>query len=391
MTAHRARLSKTAGYYAAFIALGLTSASLGPTLSGLAANTGTAISQISILFTARAFGYLLGSLLGGRLFDRMRGHPVMALMLAGMVASMALAPGLSLLWLLAGAILLIGVAEGVVDVGGNTLIVWVHRGDVGPYMNGLHFFYGVGAFISPLIVGQVLLRSGGEITWAYWIVALLMLPVVLYMARQPSPVNQDVVEEENAAKPANPTLVALIALFIFLYVGAEISFGGWISTYAVALGLATPAAAAYLTSGFWGALTVGRLLAIPLAARFRPRTILLVDLLGCMAAVGLILVYPASITVAWVGSIGAGLFMASVFPTTLSLAERRMPITGQVTSWFFVGASLGSMTVPYIIGQLFESTGPVVTMIAILVCLALAVAVYTRVVGWQTTTVHEGS
>ncbi len=383
MTAHRARLSKTAGYYAAFIALGLTSASLGPTLSGLAANTGTAISQISILFTARAFGYLLGSLLGGRLFDRMAGHPVMALMVAGMVASMALVPGLSLLWLLAGAILLIGVAEGVVDVGGNTLIVWVHRGDVGPYMNGLHFFYGVGAFISPLIVGQVLLRSGGGIAWAYWIVALLMLPVVLYIARQPSPVNQDVVEKESAAKPPSPTLVTLIALFIFLYVGAEISFGGWISTYAVALGLATPTTAAYLTSGFWGALTVGRLLAIPLAARFRPRTILLVDLLGCMAAVGLILVYPASLTVAWVGSIGAGLFMASVFPTTLSLAERRMPITGQVTSWFFVGASLGSMTVPYIIGQLFESTGPVVTMIAILVCLALAVGVYTRVVGWK--------
>ncbi len=383
MTAHRARLNKTAGYYAAFIALGLTSASLGPTLSGLAANTGTAISQISVLFTARAFGYLLGSLLGGRLFDRMRGHPVMALMLAGMVGSMALVPGLSLLWLLAGAILLIGVAEGVVDVGGNTLIVWVHRGDVGPYMNGLHFFYGVGAFISPLIVGQVLLRSGGDIAWAYWIVALLMLPVVLYVARQPSPVNQDVVEKESAAKPASPVLVALISLFIFLYVGAEISFGGWISTYAVTLGLATPAAAAYLTSGFWGALTVGRLLAIPLAARFRPRTILLVDLLGCMAAVGLILVYPASLTVAWVGSIGAGLFMASVFPTTLSLAERRMPITGQVTSWFFVGASLGSMTVPYIIGQLFESTGPVVTMIAILICLVLAVGVYTRVVGWK--------
>jgi len=137
MTDPRARLSKTAGYYFAFIALGLTSASLGPTLSGLAANTGTALSQISILFSARAFGYLMGSLLGGRLYDRMVGHPVMALMLAVMVGSMALAPGLSLLWLLTGVILLIGVAEGTVDVGGNTLLVWVHRGGVGPYMIGL--------------------------------------------------------------------------------------------------------------------------------------------------------------------------------------------------------------------------------------------------------------
>lgn len=383
MTDPRARLSKTAGYYFAFIALGLTSASLGPTLSGLAANTGTALSQISILFSARAFGYLLGSLLGGRLYDRMVGHPVMALMLAVMVGSMALAPGLSLLWLLTGVVLLIGIAEGTVDVGGNTLLVWVYRGGVGPYMNGLHFFYGVGAFISPLIVAQVLLRRGGDIAWAYWILALIMAPAVLYVARQASPANPDIADQASATQPASPALVALIAIFLFLYAGAEISFGGWIHTYAVALDLATPAAAAYLTSGFWGALTVGRLLGIPLAARFRPRTILLVDLLGCMAAVGLVLIFPASLTVAWIGSIGTGLFMASVFPTTLSLAERRMPITGKVTSWFFVGASLGGMTVPFIIGQLFESTGPAITMIAILVCLVLDVVVYTRVIGWK--------
>ena len=49
-----------------------------------------------------------------------------------------------------------------------------------------------------------------------------------------------------------------------------------------------------------------------------------------------------------------------------------MTLTGQVTSWFFVGSSLGSMTVPLLIGQMFESRGPQITMIVIFVALLIA-------------------
>jgi fucose permease len=58
--------------------------------------------------------------------------------------------------------------------------------------------------------------------------------------------------------------------------------------------------------------------------------------------------------------------MASVFPTTMSLAEHRIPITGQVTGWFLVSASIGGMLLPWLIGQLFEPVGPRMTMVAIL-------------------------
>ena len=70
--------SKATGYYAAFIALGLFGASMGPTLPYLAQHTGTRLSEISFLFTARAMGYLLGSLISGRLYDRLPGHRVIA-------------------------------------------------------------------------------------------------------------------------------------------------------------------------------------------------------------------------------------------------------------------------------------------------------------------------
>jgi FHS family Na+ dependent glucose MFS transporter 1 len=214
-----------------------------------------------------------------------------------------------------------------------------------------------------------------DITWGYWTLGLLMIPVALYLVRRPSPPRQGMSKDDPAIQ-VNNLLVMLVALFFFLYVGAEVSFGGWIFTYTVALNLAGEATAAYLTSAFWGAVTVGRLLAIPIAARFRPRYILLGDLVGCLISVAIILLRPGSLVAVWVGTLGIGASMASIFPTTLSLAERRMSITGQVTGWFFVGGSLGSMTLPWLIGQLFESIGPRVTMVAIFIDLLVAVAIF---------------
>jgi fucose permease len=368
------RISKTIGYYAAFVALGMVGASLGPTLPGLAEHTQTHLGEISFLFTARSLGFLLGSLFGGRLYDRVSGHSLMAVVLGIMAVTMALAPLLSLLWLLAVVLLIMGVAEGTLDVGGNTLLIWVHRHKVGPFMNGLHFFFGAGAFLSPIIIAQTALISG-DITWAYWVLALLMLPVIVWLLRLPSPTPQAVSEDGTVGR-ADHLLVALVALFFFLYTGAEISFGGWIFTYAVALGLSGETAAAYLTSAFWGAITLGRLLTIPVAARLRPRFILLGGLMGCLVSVSVILLWSNTLAAIWLGTLGLGFSMASIFPTTLSLAERRVTITGRVSGWFFAGASAGGMTLPWLIGQFFETIGPRVMMFAILVNLIVAVGVF---------------
>ena len=371
----RVRLTQSAAYFAAFVALGLFGASLGPTLPGLAENTRSAISQISFLFTARATGYLIGSFIGGRLYDRVPGHLVMGLGLAAMAVVLFVMPVIPLLWLLLVVILIGGIAEGALDVGGNTLLVWVHREKVGPFMNALHFFFGVGAFLSPIVIAQVVLLSGG-IRGAYWVLALLMLPPLIWLLRLSSPAPL-VMRQDSAAGVSRPRLVFVIGLFFFLYVGAEVSFGGWIYTYAVALGLATPTTAAYLTSAFWGALTLGRLLAIPVALRLTPRAILFSDLVGSLIGVGAILLWPGSEVALWGGSFLVGFSMASVFPTMLSFAARRMTTTGAVTAWFLVGSSIGAMLMPWIIGQLFVPVGPQVVMLVIGIDLLLALGVFT--------------
>lgn len=376
------KLAPTAGYYAAFLALGLMGAVIGPTLPGLAHQTGSQVSDLGILFTARSLGYFGGVLSGGRLYDNRPGHPLIGLMLLICASLMALIPFLPYLWLLMVGLLLMGLAEGVIDVGGNTLLVWLHGADVGPYMNGLHFCFGAGSFIAPVVVAQLV-----DLTWSYGFLALLILPGSWWLWQQPSPSGPQPTTDETTAQ-TDYRLVSLIGLFFFLYVGAEIGFGGWIFTYALAVnlpplnlgwppfeGLTTHTSAAYLTAAFWGSFTLARLLTIPLATKLRPRTLLLVSLLGCLFHLSLVLWWPHQVEIVWWTTVGLGCSMAAIFPTILSLAARHMTITARASSGFFAGASLGGMTLPWLFGQLFQIS-PLTVMLAITLVMVLDMVIF---------------
>src|SRR5215204_2350248 len=88
----------TAAYYLAFILLGLTIAAEGPTLLKLAEHTSSGLDQISSLFLFGSLGYLLGSYIGGRLYDRVPGHRFMAGILFWLGSTIFFVPVASSLW-----------------------------------------------------------------------------------------------------------------------------------------------------------------------------------------------------------------------------------------------------------------------------------------------------
>ena len=160
------RISSTIGYFAAFVAYSMVVAILGPTIPSLAEHTRSSLSEISILFTARSLGHIKGALYIARFYDRLPGHIVLGANLVVMGLMVALTPTLPLLWILTVILLILGVTEGSVDVGGNTMLVWIHRQKVDPFMNALHFLFGLGAFIGPIVVAQTVMMSG-DINLAY--------------------------------------------------------------------------------------------------------------------------------------------------------------------------------------------------------------------------------
>jgi FHS family Na+ dependent glucose MFS transporter 1 len=366
----REKLGKTAAYYASYIAIGFATGIVGPTLPGLSEHTETALSEISFLFPTYSIGYLLGSFLSGHLFDRVKGHPVISTALFLLVVVMVLIPLTPTIWVIMGLFFITGLFTAGVDVGGNTLLVWIHGNRVGPFMVGLHFFFGVGALIAPMVVGLTI-KTSGDIIWAYWILACICCPLSILFLQLKSPEHKARTMEEGT-QGKNPLMVLLISVFIFLHVGAELSFGGWVYSYAVNLNLASKTTAAYLTSLYWGSLTVGRLISVLIALRMKTSHILLVDLAGCIFAMILLLLFQRSSHVAWTGTIILGFSIAALLPSSLTFAGENIDITGRVMRWFIIGIGVGNMVFPWLIGQFFETRGPSVLPLVNLITFILA-------------------
>ncbi len=348
----------TFAYYAAFVGLGLVLASLGPTIPDLASRTSSTLSAFSAVFIAHSAGYLAGALVGGRLFDRLPGHPLLAGMLAIIAICMVLIPVCRTLTIILATFTVMGLSQGSLDAGGNTLLVWLYPTGLGPWMNGLHLFFGVGALLSPLIIAGII-EQGYTVAHAYRVLAALLLPPMLWVLSRPSPAipARQVDAEPIDLGPHRATLL-LTGGLLFAAVGAEVGFGNWIYTYALQEGLANEASARLMTSVFWGAFTGGRLLAIPLASRMSPLSILLLSLLVAGAAAILPLISLTSASLLWAGTILGGIAVAPLFATALSLAGSHMPISGRAMGFLFVGSSAGGMISPWIIGQLFEPVSP---------------------------------
>jgi len=76
-------LIRSFGYFSIMGVFGLLTSSLGPILPDLSSQVAAPLDMLSLIFTARAFGFLFGSLLGGKLFDKYKSHPPVRCFLLG--------------------------------------------------------------------------------------------------------------------------------------------------------------------------------------------------------------------------------------------------------------------------------------------------------------------
>jgi fucose permease len=362
----RDRLVRSLAYYWLFVCLGSDAGIIGPSLPSLARQTGTSVETMGLLFLLGAGGATLGTILSGRLFGRLSGHRVMGIAQWGAAVFLALVPFVPWFWVLCVVFVLKGICAGVFATGGNTLLVWTHREKATAYLNGLHFCFGLGAFLAPLVIAQVLGVEGGY-RLAFWFLASFMALAglrVFALAGRPAAgvekradVAQTPEQHRDSVRRTRAVLISA-ALYLFFYVGAEISFGGWIFTYTVAMGIAPVVTAAYLNSGFWLLFTIGRLVSVGAAVRLRPERIIPISLVGCLAAAALLLVLPASRTALWATTLGLGFFMAPLWPMGYALAGRTVHLSAARSSAILVGDTVGGMLLPSATGFIIRATSP---------------------------------
>jgi len=355
------KLYNTIGYYLLFVSLGFGLGITGPALPSLAEQTGSTLGAIGSLFLVGASGAMLGTAIGGRILDRVpRGHLVLGLaqlMNAALLAATPLAGSLPVLLLIS---FINGLPIGLINTGSNTLLMWTHDAKAGPYINGLHFAFGLGAFLAPTVFAQVI-NLGGAYQHAYWALAGLAVPIGLFVLFLPGSPEHPDKREDSAHSQQNlrnvlPAVI-IAMLFLFFYVGSELTFGNWIYTYALTLNLADVTRAAYLTSAFWLTFTIGRAISVPVAARFKPAQTLTVAFLGGLGALALAILAPKSLNMLWAATLAVGFFMAPIWPTGYNLAGQSIKLTATVSSIIILGDSFGAVVLPWATGQAIERFG----------------------------------
>ncbi|UXI22286.1 FAM76A protein [Sarcoptes scabiei] len=133
-----------------YFAYGVNFYVIGPTLIELASIFRTSLEQICLIYTIRSAGYTFGSL-SGFLFKYINRQLALVFFVTLMGITLALIPhctSINLVFVLAA---INGFSIGSFDTAINVWMLEIWSEDSGPFMQALHFTYGIGAFVAPLI------------------------------------------------------------------------------------------------------------------------------------------------------------------------------------------------------------------------------------------------
>jgi MFS transporter, FHS family, glucose/mannose:H+ symporter len=346
-TGERVQLTRAAlvAIAAIFFLMGIVGSAYGPLLEQLARRFDVSLAVAGGVLTTHFSGALVGVLVSMRVLQRVSSRTFMlgAITCLGVgCASVALAPS----WpAFLASVFVLGIGWGALDIGCNQLVAHSEGVRRTAILNALNGTFAVGAVAGPILVSTVgrthlTLLYGGAAA-----VAFALWPLVNGISgRLPF----------MPSRTANSSLF-LLGIFMVafaLYVGMEAGIGGWMPSHLESVGLQSVAAAT-LTSGFWLALAVGRLLAALLPAHVSESVIVITG--SAVAAVALLgALIPAAAPVAF---IVAGLAIAPIFPTGIVWLAKLRPGDARVTSWLFPASMVGGAIIPGGIGALIARFG----------------------------------
>ncbi|XP_012582187.1 PREDICTED: major facilitator superfamily domain-containing protein 4 isoform X2 [Condylura cristata] len=343
---------------------------------------------------------------------------------------------------------LAGLAMGCIDTVANMQLVRIYQKDSAVFLQVLHFFVGFGALLSPLIADPFLSETsclpansttnvtssshlfhasrvlgqhhtearpqanqmlspgspqggaGTRVSYAFWIMALINLPVplaVLFLLSkerlltccpqrrplllsadelaletqppekedgsslsprfQPHPGHEDLFSccQRKNFRGAPCSFFAIhvtAALVLFMTDGMTGAYSAFVYSYAVEKPLSVGhKVAGYLPSLFWGFITLGRLVSIPISSRVKPATMVFVNVVGVVVTFLVLLVFSYNVIFLFVGTASLGLFLSSTFPSMLAYTEDILQYKGCATTVLVTGAGIGEMTLQMLVGS----------------------------------------
>ena len=395
------------GLYYTFFANGFTALVISAVLPYVIEAYGLSYEMAGTLLSLIAAGNLVATYVSGFLADRF-GLKTTIVVLSTFVGvgylGLLLTPSKLLLCVFA---VMIGITRGAMSNVNNYVINNESSGKP-KFLNYLHTFYAVGAFLSPLFIS--LLMSVFD-SWKAAVAGSLAIAFSIVVVYQVLPISNGHVvaeydgdtarggmtegcdgdpacgrmTEAEGPVPRHPDEVSrrttrtklgvvfyLSCIVLFFYVGAENAINGWLVTYLTKENLVSTSFAQALLSGVWLIMIAGRLICAALSERVSKTLIVFVCSLGATATFSVFLVSsnPLVITISLVG---VGFFLSPLYPTIISVCGDVLSGRAGLMGTFLSIGGLGKIVIPYVVGAVADRYSMTSGMWTILISLILVV------------------
>jgi fucose permease len=341
-----------------FVLIGITMTMLGPALPYFTHLWNLTDGQAGLFFSTQYFGSFLGTLATSWLLPRLgfsklisAGYFCFALGLACL--------GLGPWFFSTGFVAIYGIGYGLANPSINLRATHLPSSNVAAAVSLLNFSWGIGAVSSPFLVAFFLGRLSLRALAALLAACFLALAVAHFVQKADPTASSETRPKRSFAvwrATLQPAPWISLALLFFLYVGVEISVGGWVALDEKRMVGFTAANMAAAPAFFYGFLLLGRFL-VPIALKyFSQRTLSVGGLV--LATVGVALVaFAQTPTVLHTGALLAGFGCGPQYPIYVTwLAAIFKGDATWLAALFFGAAGIGSSLIPWLVGVVASET-----------------------------------
>jgi fucose permease len=346
--------------YLGAILLGIATTMLGPLMPGFEARWNIDDAQGGLLFVAQFLTQVVSAAGVAKIARRIGYWRAVA---GGMaVAALGVTGCASHSWTVVMlSVGLYGVGLGVAIPAANVGVAAAAEGESARAVLWLNLFWSVGAVTAPILIATLRSAFLPSLSAAFGVMAVAI--AINGAGHRPS------AQPESVRSRRLPHLI--FAAMLFLYVGAESSIAGWVSSYATR-SASSRQLWAVLPSVFWGSILLGRLIAPNLLHRVGPSMLARWSLAVAIGG-ALLLVAGDGPLALLAGSSIAGLGFSPIFPVIVAAYADRAG--GSASGLVFSAAGLGGATIPWLVGFVSTATGSLrmglVTVLVLIVALFL--------------------
>ncbi|KAI0792322.1 MFS general substrate transporter [Abortiporus biennis] len=353
----------------AFFLEGWNDGTTGPLLPTIQRYYGIGFAVVSIIFILNCVGFISGALSNVYLndkfgFGKKHFHPGA---IAQTCAYVLLGPG-GPFPLMCIAFLFAGFGISLQNAQANGFVGSLKRnGEL--KMSFLHASYGFGAFLAPLVATQF--ANARHWSYHYFISAGLgvcncAILFFVFRGRDQTAVlteeGQITVESPEARENKYKKIIGIrtvhfLSLWALIYVGVEVTLGGWIVTY-IEQKRGGGASAGYISSGFFAGLMLGRILFISLNRKVGERRIMFVYAFLAIQLEVTIWVVPSLVENA-IAVAAIGLLLGPMYPILMNYCTSVLPkwMLTACVGWISGVGFSGSAILPFVTGILASKFG----------------------------------